>query len=75
MYGRFLAEAAALTGESRLAGMGTQLTAIGDRWEEVATAFAEAARAGNPATCLRRPPSRCTPSPTLSKTSGNVSAP
>jgi hypothetical protein len=52
MYGRFLGEAAPITGESRLAGMGTELTAIGDRWEEVATAFAEAARAGNPADLL-----------------------
>jgi hypothetical protein len=28
------------------------MTAIGDRWEEVATAFAEAARADNPADLL-----------------------
>jgi hypothetical protein len=32
--------------------LGTELTAIGDRWEEVAAAFAEAARAGNPADLL-----------------------
>ena len=49
MYGRFLGEAAPVTGESRLAGMGTELTAIGGRREEGAAAFAEAARAGNPA--------------------------
>jgi hypothetical protein len=52
MYGRFLGEAALITGEARLAGMGTELTAIGDRWEEVATAFATAARAGHPADLL-----------------------
>ena len=49
MYGRFLGEAALITGEARLAGMGTELAAIGDRWEEVAAAFATAARAGHPA--------------------------
>jgi hypothetical protein len=52
MYGRFLGEAAPITAESRLAAMGTELTAIGDRWEQVAAAFAEAARAGNPADLL-----------------------
>ena len=53
MYGRFLAEAASLTGEPRLAGMGKELTAIGDRWEEVAAAFAAAAQAENPADLLK----------------------
>ncbi len=52
MYARFLGEAASITGESRLAGMGTELAAIGDRWEEVAAAFAEAAQAENPADLL-----------------------
>ena len=52
MYGRFLAEAAAATGERRLAGMGTELTATGDLWEQVAAAFAAAAQAGNPADLL-----------------------
>ena len=52
MYGRFLTEAAAVTGEPRLAGMGTELTAIGDLWEQVAAAFAAAAQAGNPADLL-----------------------
>ena len=52
-YGRFLAEAASLTGEPRLAGMGKELTAIGDRWEEVAAAFAAAAQAENPADLLK----------------------
>jgi hypothetical protein len=76
MYGRFLAEAAAATGERRLAGMGTELTATGDLWEQVAAAFAAAAQAGNPAdlleTATRRPPDRCTTSPTASKTFGNA---
>ncbi len=52
MYARFLGEAAAITGEPRLAGMGTELTAIGDQWERVAAAFAAAAQAGHPADLL-----------------------
>ena len=52
MYARFLGEAASITGEPRLAGMGTELTTIGDRWEQVAAAFATAAQAGNPAGVL-----------------------
>jgi hypothetical protein len=52
MYARFLGEAAPVTGEPRLAGMGTELTVIGDRWEEVAVAFATAAQAENPADLL-----------------------
>ena len=52
MYGRFLAEAAAVTDEPRLAGMGAELTAIGDAWEQVAAAFAAAAQADKPADLL-----------------------
>ena len=52
MYGRFLGEAASITGEPRLAGMGTELAAIGDRWEVVAAAFAAAAQAASPADLL-----------------------
>jgi hypothetical protein len=52
MYARFLGEAATVTGEPRLTGMATELTAIGDRWEQVAAAFATAARAENPADLL-----------------------
>jgi hypothetical protein len=52
MYARFLGEAASITGESRLTGLGTELTAIGDRWEEVAGAFAKAAQAENPTDLL-----------------------
>jgi uncharacterized protein DUF4872/butirosin biosynthesis protein H-like len=52
MYARFLDEAASITGEPRLVGMGAELTVIGDRWEEVAAAFAAAAQADNPAGLL-----------------------
>jgi hypothetical protein len=52
MYARFLGEAAAITGEHRLAGLGTELTAIGDQWEDVAAAFAQAAEARAPAELL-----------------------
>lgn len=52
MYARFLCEAASLTGETRLTGMGTELAAIGDRWEEVAAVFAKAAQADSPADLL-----------------------
>ena len=53
MYGRFLAEAAELTGEPCLAGMGTELAAIGDLWEQVAAAFSAAAQADTPAYLLK----------------------
>ena len=52
MYARFLGEAASITGETRLRAMGTELTVIGDRWEQAAAAFATAAQAGNPADLL-----------------------
>ena len=52
MYARFLGEAASITGEARLTGMGTELAAIGDRWEEVAAFFAKAAQADSPADLL-----------------------
>lgn len=49
MYGRFLGEAAQITGDPRLAHLGEQLLLIGDEWEVVAAAFADAARADVPA--------------------------
>jgi hypothetical protein len=52
MYARFLREAASITGEPRLTAMGAELTGIGDRWEEVAAAFAEAAQTENPVDLL-----------------------
>jgi hypothetical protein len=53
MYARFLGEATSITGEPRLAGMATELTAIGDRWEEVAAGFAKAAEAEIPRDLLQ----------------------
>lgn len=52
MYARFLGEAATITGDSRLADLGTELAAIGDRWERVAVAFDKAAQAEDPAKML-----------------------
>ena len=52
MYGRFLAEAASITAEPRLADMGAELALIGDRWEQVAVGFDAAARADEPAALL-----------------------
>jgi hypothetical protein len=52
MYARFLGEAASITGEPRIAGMGLELTAIGDRWEAVAKILADAGQAENPADLL-----------------------
>ena len=39
MYGRFLSEAATITGESGLAAVGDQMRRIGDVWEDVARRF------------------------------------
>ena len=52
MYARFLGEAASIAGEPRFASMGAELTTIGDRWEKVAAAFADAAQSENPADLL-----------------------
>jgi hypothetical protein len=52
MYGRFLQEAAAITGEPRLAEVGEEMRHIGDRWQEVAAIFQEAQRAPDPAALL-----------------------
>lgn len=52
MYGRFLAEAAGLTGESRLAGAGDEFRAIGDSWQSVAETFKTAHAAPDPAALL-----------------------
>jgi Domain of unknown function (DUF4872)/Butirosin biosynthesis protein H, N-terminal len=51
-FARFLDEAASITGEPQLAELASDLTAIGDRWEEVAAAFGVAAQAENPADLL-----------------------
>ena len=53
LYAGFLGEAAAITGEPRLAAVAPDLAAIGDRWEEVAKGFSRAAAAKDPADLLR----------------------
>jgi hypothetical protein len=52
MYGRFLQEAAAITGEPRLAEVGEEMRYIGDRWQQVAAIFKEAHRAPDPSALL-----------------------
>lgn len=52
MYARFLEEAATITAEPRLADLSAKLTTIGDRWEDVATVFSQAADATEPAHLL-----------------------
>lgn len=52
MYGRYLAEAAGITGESRLEKIGDGFGHVGDDWEEVAASFREAAEAEDPAAML-----------------------
>ena len=41
MYGRFLLEAAGVTGETDLAPLGNEFVGIGDRWTEMCLAFKE----------------------------------
>lgn len=43
MYGRFLREAADITGEQELAVMADDFAAAGDKWEEIADTFRQAA--------------------------------
>lgn len=52
MYGRYLAEAAEITGEDRLGKIGTEFHRIGDAWEEVAASFRAVAEIESPATML-----------------------
>jgi hypothetical protein len=52
MYGRFLKEAADMTGELRLAEVGREMRQIGDHWQEVAYIFQEAYQAPDPAALL-----------------------
>ena len=49
LYARFLAEAAVLVGEPRLAELGGELQGIGDRWQEAAVLLRAAAEAPAPA--------------------------
>jgi len=48
MYGRYLAEAAEITGEQRLEKIGDEFRFVGDSWEEVATSFQAASEASDP---------------------------
>jgi len=52
MYGRFLKEAASITGESRLADVGDAMQSIGDRWQEVAQIFKQASEAAGQVSTL-----------------------
>ena len=44
MYARFLTEAATITGDAALEGIGAVLRRAGDRWQDVATLFDKASR-------------------------------
>jgi hypothetical protein len=52
MYGRYLKEAAEITGRHELAAAGDEFRRIGDRWQEVADIFKKAAESDNPAAHL-----------------------
>ncbi len=52
MYARFLAEAAAITGDARLAETGEELRGVGDLWQETAATFKRAASLPEPARAL-----------------------
>ncbi len=52
MYGRFLKEAALVTGMTRFADLGEELQEIGDRWQEVARLFRDASSLPNPSHAL-----------------------
>jgi hypothetical protein len=52
MFGRFLREAAGITGDARLLEGAEQFRQIGDRWEELAGWFQEVSEADEPAARL-----------------------
>jgi hypothetical protein len=52
MYGRFLKEAAAITGDEKLSKVGEEMHAIGDQWQQAAQIFERAYTAPNPSTLL-----------------------
>jgi hypothetical protein len=52
MYGRFLKEAADITGDRRLAEIGEEMREIGDQWQRVAQIFKRAHTAPTPAALL-----------------------
>ena len=52
MYGRFLEEGACITGDERLADVGSDMRAIGDLWQEVAMIFKCGSEIANPVDML-----------------------
>jgi hypothetical protein len=52
MYGRFLKEAAIITGDAELAKVGEEMHAIGDQWQQAAQIFEGAYAAPNSSTLL-----------------------
>lgn len=54
MYGRFLLEAATITGDARMEEVGEQFRLIGDRWQTVAAMCREAAEAADPGAILSK---------------------
>jgi len=54
LYGRFLSEAAQITGDERLMNVGDEMRHIGDQWQEVAQIFQQASACDNPAEPLQR---------------------
>lgn len=52
MYGRFLKEAAAITGDERLAEAGEEIHVIGDHWQQAAQIFERSYTAPNSSTLL-----------------------
>src|SRR3972149_5317432 len=48
MYGRFLKEAAAITGDARLVDDGAEIHSIGDHWQQAAGLFTEASNTPDP---------------------------
>lgn len=52
MYARFLDEAAGITGEAALSGIGRRLHAAGDQWQDVAALFEKGRVESDPATQL-----------------------
>jgi hypothetical protein len=52
MYGRFLREAAEITGDDRMIAVADEFKRIGDRWQVVAETFQRAFEADDPAAAL-----------------------
>jgi len=52
MYGRFLREAAEITGDGRMIAVADEFKRIGDRWQVVAATFKRMFEANDPAAAL-----------------------